>query len=70
MRFRRLTNFNVRGILDAIKQLQEAVESLQPRQSSGTLISHSSSGVTIRDARARATGSTSAPTADQPARWQ
>jgi hypothetical protein len=70
MRFRRLNKFNVRLLLDAIKQLQEAVESLQPRQSSGTLISHSSSGVTIRAARARATGSTGAPTADRPARWQ
>jgi len=69
MRFRRLSQFSVRGILDAIRQLQEAVESLQPRKSAGTLITHSSSGVTVRAARAKATsgGTTSS---SQPSRWQ
>jgi len=69
MRFRRLSQFSVRGILDAIRQLQEAVESLQPRKSAGTLITHSSSGVTVRAARAKAAagGTTSS---SQPSRWQ
>jgi len=71
MRFKRLHGFSVRGILDAIRALQDAVESLQPRQSSGNLISHSSTGVTIRGARlARKVGTSSAPASDQPARWQ
>jgi hypothetical protein len=69
MRFRRLSQFSVRGILDAIRQLQEAVESLQPRKSAGTLITHSSSGVTVRAARAKATGG-GTTSSSQPSRWQ
>jgi hypothetical protein len=69
MRFRRLSQFSVRGILDAIKQLQEAVESLQPRKSAGTLITHSSSGVTVRAARAKTTGG-GTTSSSQPSRWQ
>tara|TARA_R100000479_G_scaffold170740_1_gene113694 strand:+ start:754 stop:966 length:213 start_codon:yes stop_codon:yes gene_type:complete len=70
MRFRRLSQFSVRGILDAIKALQEAVESLQPRKSAGTLITHSSSGVTVRAARQKATGGGGTTSSSQPSRWQ
>jgi len=71
MRFRRLSQFSVRGILDSIRALQEAVEALQPQKSSGTLIDFSSQGVNIRASKlARTSGGGAAPTTDQPARWQ
>ena len=69
--FRRVNTFSVRAILDAIRTLQDAVEALQPRKASGTLISHSSTGVTVRASKlAGTTGGVAAPTSDQPARWQ
>jgi hypothetical protein len=70
MRFRRLAKFSVKDILQAINDLQKAVESLQPRQSSGTLQSQGSGG-TITKASSAANRRVTQPSADdRPARWQ
>jgi len=69
--FKRIREFNVSAVLQAIKELQDAVLALQPMKSSGTLINQSPKGTTIRANRAtKSSGGGVAPTSDQPARWQ
>ena len=71
MRLSKLRQFTVSGVLQAIKELQEAVESLQPRKSAGTLINHSPRGVVVKASPGvRRSGGTVAPTTDSPSRWQ
>ena len=70
MRIKRITKFNPKDILDAIRQLQDAVMALQPRQSSGTLQSHGPGGTTTKASSAAARNVTVAASDDRPARWQ
>jgi len=70
MNFKRIVKFNPKDILDAIKQLQDSVRTLQPRQSSGTLQSQGPGGTTTRASSAATRATTVNVSDDRPARWQ
>jgi hypothetical protein len=71
MRLRRLSKFNVKDILEAINQLQDAVTGLMPHKSSGTLTNHGAGGVTVKATSAATRAHVVQPPADsRPARWQ
>jgi len=71
MRFKRLLQFRPKDIMEAINNLQDAVQALQPRQSSGTLQSHGPGGTTTKASSAAQRGNTTVNVSDdRPARWQ
>lgn len=71
MRLKRLRRFSVKDILDAITALQDAVEALQPRRSSGTLQNQGSGGTLTKASSAAKRGDITVNASDtRPARWQ
>lgn len=71
MRFKRITRFRIKDILEAINQLQDAVSALQPRKSSGTLQNQGSGGtVTKASSAVKRSHVVQAPSDSRPARWQ
>jgi hypothetical protein len=70
MQFKRLLQFRAKDILDAINKLQDAVQALQPRKSSGTLQSQGPGGTTTRASSAATRATTVNVSDDRPARWQ
>jgi len=71
VRFRKLTKFSPKAILQAITELQEFVAMLIPRESSGTLRTFGSGGTTVKASKvAKQTGSTTVTTSgNNPSRW-
>tara|TARA_Y100000401_G_C8211515_1_gene168680 strand:- start:237 stop:449 length:213 start_codon:yes stop_codon:yes gene_type:complete len=70
MSFKKVDKFSVRGILEAIEELQEAINMLRPRESSGTLRSTSSTGTITKASKAAKRQSATTTTSNQPSRWQ
>lgn len=70
MRFRRITRFNPKDIMDALNKIMDALEMLQPRKSSGTLQSQGPGGTTTRASSAATRATTVNVSDDRPARWQ